>query len=322
MPTTPPPVAKFLAAHKRARTLHFHGELEDDEMDVHEITIDPAGADDVLSGEETGFTADRHVPIGFITDRPLFVDVGRKALPVLTLSDGEAITVAASFEKFVAACAKEAKPVEVKAPVPDAKAGPKTVPGPRPADWPSAPVLVPKFGRAGEHFLWFNAQQLRADKDLYYKRVRKGLAVASKWKSVGLKYDRGTGVWLDVAELDLVPIVTARVRALVEALQPKGLEFLPIRGDVKGKTADVFVMTPTRLEPCLDVKASGLPPPGPPGDWMPQAPKRLVFIEDKLPKEPCFFRAAEYPVVILASGAMVEALRNEGLSGFQFNLPR
>src|SRR4029079_13427879 len=73
MPKIPAPIAKFLASNKGA--LYFHGELEDDEADVNDIQLDPDAADEVLSGEESGFDAKRHIGIGFITDRPLFVDV-------------------------------------------------------------------------------------------------------------------------------------------------------------------------------------------------------------------------------------------------------
>jgi hypothetical protein len=40
-----------------------------------------------------------------------------------------------------------------------------------------------------------------------------------------------------------------------------------------------------------------------------------------IPKAACFFRVHECPQIVLATGAMVEALRNEGFSGLAFAAP-
>lgn len=103
----PSVVKKFLAEHEENPNLLFTGEIDTFDDDVHAIELDPDGADDVLAGDEEGFDDTKHAPLGFLVDKPIFIDLSSKALPVMVLVDGEITTVAESFEAFVEACEED-----------------------------------------------------------------------------------------------------------------------------------------------------------------------------------------------------------------------
>ncbi len=310
------------------------------EQDEHTVSFRPRGADEVLAGED-GFDVDRYAGLGFLNDDlPLFVDVSKKACPVFVLADGEPTSVARSFDAFIAKLATEpaekpaAKAPKSARPVASPKrgattaAGPaKTVVGPAQVSWPTDAAVAIELGQVegGKDFLWFDRVSPKAsDEDLlrYVKPqgFREKLTVGARWNpKATMRMDRGTGVWLDVAAFDKrTPVVTPRVREILERIQPEGLEFLPVKAEVGRAKADLFIVNVTRTVPCLDVVASGLPMPPNKFPYAQATPKKIVLVEANLPSAACFFRVAEIPMLVLASKAMVDALRGERLSGIRF----
>lgn len=313
---TLPALRTFLDSFAGAKKLTLSGAVRGFDGDSHPLTLNARAAATVLAGEESGFDDTRHAALGFLSDLPLFVDTSKPALPVKLLADGAVVAVAPSLAAFSKRVMRGARaPKEAPA---VARGPTKVVPGRVPAPWPQGEVLVLRGGDEGEDFLRF---ALKANRALYHSYVRKGRTVGARWKREKLKYDRGTGRWLDVARLDLEPfsIVTPRVKAALEALQPSGLEFLPLVGDVRGAVGDVYLVNPTVLVPCLDRDASGLPSPSDAEESL--TPHALVVRSSAVPKEPRLFRPQEFPAVVLATGALVEALRGSGFSGLSFVEP-
>lgn len=299
---TPVAVTEFLAQFDRKKHLVLSGAVPTFESDPTELTLDARGAATTLANEEWDYDEAKHVALGFVVDLPLFVDASKKALPVYVLADGAPERVAASLAAFVKRVKTEPRPRPTKKPLPPLE-GPTTIPGKVPAAWPPGKALIFRPGSEGADFLRFD---VRANRDVYYSHIREGRAVGVKWKHETVKYDRGTGKWLDVSQLDMTPygFVTARVKDSIENLQKKGLEFLPLVGDVEGKKGQIFLMNVTLQVPCLDADEL--------------AAQRLVLRSGSVPTEPCFFRPTEHVDVVLATGAMVEALRSCGYSGLSF----
>lgn len=329
----PPIVEAFVREHAKAK-LPFMGAIDTYDSDEHEVDFAWKSAASVLAGEDD-WDEERFVALGFLNgDLPMFIDVSKKALPVLVRADDELVRVSASFEAFTKTIAKSKakrdKEATAAAKAPSKKAtgaaaaavGPKKIyPAPETFSWPSDPVVVAAFGEAiGVHeFLWFDKVKPKENEKLAFDYVRPKVngvvrSVASRWDArATMKLDRGTGVWLDFARYESwTPVVTPRVKALLESIQPGTLEYLPVRATVGKETADVFIVNVTLVVPCLDVDASDLP-----------LGRELVMKPGAFPQEACFFRAAEYPGAILATHAMVERMRAERLSGLNFKrLPK
>lgn len=294
----PAALTDFLAKHARKR-LVLRGAVPTFDSQPTELIVDPRGAATTLAGEESAWDETRHAALGFLVDLPVFVDLSKKALPVLLLADGEPELVAASLEAFTKRVAKAPPPRDEKVVL----EGPRTVPGKVPASWPKDAVLIFRPGTEGADFLRF---VVRANRAVYFSHVRKGRTVGVRWKRETVKFDRGTGKWLDVSQLDMTPfgLVTARVKEKLESLQKKGLEFLPLTGDVNGAKGELFLLNVTRLVPCLAPDALAM--------------RRLELIAGAVAAEPCLFRPREHPELVLATGPLVEALRPCGYSGLDF----
>ncbi len=94
--------------------------------------------------------------------------------------------------------------------------------------------------------------------------LREGRSVKSIWKYFEAKMHRGTGHWLDcflfsAADLYL-PVVSVRMKEIIQKFDPEGVEFLPLRYKIsENKKGDFFVLNPTLILDCLDKKAAGFP---------------------------------------------------------------
>jgi hypothetical protein len=325
MVALPAQVKSFLDANADREDLVFHGTVEGHDDDEHDVQLDANAASSVLAGEDD-FDDERYAAIGFLNDDvPIFVDVTRKGHPVHAWIDGAAVRVHREFASWADAIAK---PRVEKPPPKIAAGGPtKVLPGPKTVDWPTDPVVALALGDQGSDFLWFGYGDVKPKKNhellLRYVRPqghRTDFAVGAKWDAkASMKMDRGTGKWLDVSVYDgRTPVVTPRLRAILENIQPQGLEFLPVRATVGRSTADVFLVNVTLAVACLDVAASGLDEPYSTYPRRQSSPRALVILPAKVPPAPCFFRLAEYPELILATRAMVDAFRAAPPSGLRF----
>lgn len=203
---------------------------------------------------------------------------------------------------------------------------PRTLAGPEHVTWPST-VAALAVGSEADHFLEFGKVSPKTAEALLQDIVRpqghrQEFTLGSKWPAgAKVKMDRGTGRWLDFARHDrsTAPVVTSRVKTLLSSIQPEGLEFLAVKASLPRSAAQVFILNVTLTISCLDVEASVLPTPYRTFPLRQEDPHAFIVQHDRLPTEPCFFRVAEYPEVVLATSAMLERLRPERLSGLTFH---
>lgn len=325
----PAEVAALLATHAKRgkkKPLHYLAPVRGFDGDL-EVRFDPEGAARQLADDEAELGA-AMLPIGFFVDLPLLVDTGKKALPVAVMMEGRPWSVAKTFAAF----AKQLG--EPPAPVAGPKKGeqllePATIHGYRQPwrkcayaafyQWPSVNPkgLYPELSPPNRNpFLWIDIKGKNLD--LYYRDIHYGKSVAARWQSRTERYDRGTGQFLDVAWYNGSlsygatgnPVVTPRVRALLETLPMTGVEFLPTRVSIDGAKADYFVVHPTTLVP-VDRKQVRFKT-----EYGNEHLTNLAF--KKLPADLHLFRVAERPDVIVASGAVIELFRPLALSGPDF----
>ena len=312
-PAVPAAVTTFVAGHDKKKVLHYGKPVPMFEGDL-EIRIDPAAAKRALDGEEAGYDPARHVPLGLLWELPLVVEAAKATLPVKVLMEGRLVPVAASLAAFGKALAPPPK----AAPGPKKGAAllepPTVARAPEPV--PAGAWFIPVRTAGGGPFLWIDIP--KANKDLYYSSIyREQTSVAKAWKSTTSKLDRGTGDFLDVAWLDKVPCVTPRARAILEQLPLAGVEFLPLRVDVKGTKGDYFVMHPTRKIDCLDRAKCEFPDAERDRTWGP-APERLVIKDKAVPADAHAFRPDGYASVIVWSRALATAVAAAKLCGVAF----
>jgi hypothetical protein len=116
-------------------------------------------------------------------------------------------------------------------------------------------------------------------------------------------------------------VISLRLKAAIEALEPRNIEFLPVEiRDHKGNPVkeSYHIMNPTGIVDCLDKEQSVV-------DWNRINPDhisnvmKLVLRPEAIDPTLAFFRIKHMPTYIVARADVAEKLGAQGFTGFEFD---
>ena len=161
-------------------------------------------------------------------------------------------------------------------------------------------------------------------------RLTRAVALAGEWPAAAAfrmnpKYPRDKKLADAIHSLGGagVPLVSARLRAAIEAFSPPDVEFLPVTiYDHQGRvaSAEYAIANPTRLVDCIDLEAGQI-------DWNPIDPELianvvgLVLDPTRLDPAAVLFRPRYMPTSVLLRHDLAAALTAGGFTGLRLLAP-
>jgi hypothetical protein len=158
-----------------------------------------------------------------------------------------------------------------------------------------------------------------------HTEINKGISRASHFPTdayfeMDTRYKKQTTLSDSLWNAESMPVISPQLKAAIEALQPKHIEFLPVQiRDHKGNPVkeQYHIMSPLKVVDCIDREQSKL-------EWNVIDTElisdifKLVLRPEALDPNLAFFRVKHMSKWVLVRADVASILKEQGFTGFEF----